>query len=301
MKLSLRNLGQVEQINFLLTNRIPRRAATKLMGWVSRIENRPLTALGIKAWRLLGDDLHLQEAKQQHFKSLHDCFIRELKDGVRPIDAREHVLTSPCDALVGECGTVQNGQVFQAKGFPYELADLIPDPALRAPYLNGQYITLRLQSTMYHRFHAPLDCTVQRIDYLSGDTWNVNPIALKRIERLYARNERAVLPLHVKVGQVCMVPVAAILVASLRLHALKGEGDLRSYFQHRTGSHHRMPCQAQYAKGEEMGYFQHGSTILLFTTPEYQFCPGIETGQRLYMGQPLMFLPSSTHNDSTTP
>ena len=62
-------------------------------------------------------------------------------------------------------------------------------------YRRGQYATLRLTSSMYHRFHAPYDCRVEQVTYISGDTWNVNPIALKRIERLFCKNERAVHPL----------------------------------------------------------------------------------------------------------
>ena len=80
---------------------------------------------------------------------------------------------------------------------------------------------------MYHRFHAPHDCTVLHVTYLSGDTWNVNPIALARVERLFCRNERALLRARLKTGQViALVPVAAILVASLRLHFLHQPGAL---------------------------------------------------------------------------
>ena len=75
---------------------------------------------------------------------------------------------------------------------------------------------------MYHRFHAPHDCTVQRVTYISGDTWNVNPIALRRIEKLFCKNERAVIEARLGNGDLLtIVPVAAILVACIRLHCLK--------------------------------------------------------------------------------
>ena len=93
------------------------------------------------------------------------------------------VLTSPCDAIVGACGTVAGTELLQAKGFPYTLHDLLADPALVEAYRGGTYVTLRLTSSMYHRFHAPHDGTVERVTYISGDTWNVNPIALRRVER----------------------------------------------------------------------------------------------------------------------
>ena len=283
MATALRNLSQHEQINFLLSNRVPRRALTQFMGWYSRIESPWLTRLSLAAWQRFADDLRLDEAEQQEFSSVHACFTRSLKPGMRPVDPRPEVIVSPCDAIVGECGTVAGTTVFQAKGFPYEIGDLIPDPALQERYRDGRYVTLRLKSSMYHRFHAPTDCTVDEVRYISGDTWNVNPVALKRIEKLYCRNERAVVPLGgLHSGSICMVPVAAILVASMKFHCLPDLPDLRS------GGQTRFRCQARYKKGEEMGYFQHGSTIIVFATPEYALAEGIQQGQAIRMGQALM-------------
>jgi phosphatidylserine decarboxylase len=283
MATALRHLSQQEQINFLLSNRIPRRALTQFMGWYSRIESPWLTRLSLTAWQLLADDLRLDEAEQREFSSLHACFTRRLKPGTRPVDPRPEVIVSPCDAIVGECGAVAGTTVFQAKGFPYEIGELIPDTALQERYRDGRYVTLRLKSSMYHRFHAPADCTVDEVRYISGDTWNVNPVALKRIEKLYCRNERAVLPLGgLRGGSICMVPVAAILVASMKFHCLPHLPDLRS------GGQTRFRCQARYRKGEEMGYFQHGSTIIVFATSEYALADGIRQGQAIRMGQALM-------------
>ena len=143
-------------------------------------------------WRLFSD-LDLSDAKRSRFKSLHDCFTRELKDGARPIETDPEVLSSPCDAMVGACGRVEAGSALQAKGFPYPLSDLLGDAELARYYRGGQFATLRLTSSMYHRFHAPYDCRVEQVNYISGDTWNVNPIALRRIERLFCKNERAVI------------------------------------------------------------------------------------------------------------
>jgi len=99
-------------------------------------------------------------------------------------------LVSPCDALVGACGRwLTLGAA--GEGVPYPLLDLLGDADLVRYYQGGQYATLRLTSSMYHRFHAPADCRVEQVNYISGDTWNVNPIALKRVERLFCKNERA--------------------------------------------------------------------------------------------------------------
>lgn len=281
---ALRNLSQQERINFLLTNRIPRRALTLFVGWFSRIESTRLTRLSIALWRIFATDLDLREAETQTYTSLRACFTRRLKPGARPIDPRADIVVSPCDAIVGECGPIAGQTLFQAKGFPYEIGDLMPDPWLQQKFRDGRYVTLRLKSSMYHRFHAPVDCSVDGIEYISGDTWNVNPVALRRIEKLYCRNERAVVPLNQLStgGAVCLVPVAAILVASMRFVGVDQELDLR------YRGPNRIPWRKSFRKGEEMGWFQQGSTIVLFATGNYALCDGIVPGTSIRMGQALL-------------
>jgi phosphatidylserine decarboxylase len=281
MKLIAR-IVQQEDINFLLTNRIPRRLATQIMGWLSRVEQPWVCNVCIALWRLFSD-LDLSEAKKTRFKSLHDCFIRELKDGARPIDPDPRSLVSPCDALVGACGEVEQGSVLQAKGFPYPLRDLLGDEKLVSYYEGGQYATLRLTSSMYHRFHAPAACRVEQVNHISGDTWNVNPIALRRVERLFCKNERAVIRCRLPSGTlITLVPVAAILVASLRLKFL----DLLLHLDYRGPN--VVPCAVALSRGEEMGWFEHGSTIIVFAPRGAALGEGVAAGGRVRMGQALM-------------
>src|SRR5262249_17109949 len=277
-----------EDINFLLTNRIPRAALTRFMGWFSKIETPFVRDLSIGCWKLFSD-LDLSEARKTHFDSLHDCFTRELKEGARPLDPDPGILTSPCDGIIGAAGQVQDGTVLQAKGFPYTVADLVGDPELADRYRNGSYVTVRLTSSMYHRFHAPHDLRVERVTYISGDTWNVNPIALKRIERLFCKNERAAIECRLSgTGQlITLVPVAAILVASIRLRFL----DVRFHLKYRGPN--RIACSAQLGKGEEMGWFEHGSTIIAFAPPGVSLCERWKFGDVIRMGQPLFRLSSS--------
>jgi phosphatidylserine decarboxylase len=277
---------QQEDLNFLLTNRVPRIALTRLMGRFSRIRSPWLTRLSIAVWRLF-TELDLSDAKRQRFESLHDCFTRELVPGARPVDARADILASPCDAIVGACGTVERGQVVQAKGMPYTMAELFGPTQDPSPFEGGRYVTLRLTSAMYHRFHAPHDLALEHVTYLSGDTWNVNPIALARVERLFCRNERAVIRARLLSGghPIALVPVAAILVASIRLHFL----DVLLHLRRRGPN--EMPCDARVAKGQELGWFEHGSTIIVFVPPGFALCDGIGVGTRLRAGQALMRLP----------
>jgi len=290
--LNLQRLVQHEDLNFLLTNRVPRIALTRFMGWFSQIRSPLLCRLSIAVWRLF-TDLDLGEAKQQRFASLHDCFIRELKEGARPIDTDPAVLSSPCDAIVGACGPVAGTTVFQAKGFPYQLRDLFGPSQDTSPFHDGQYVTLRLTSAMYHRFHAPADAEVQHVTHLSGDTWNVNPIALQRVEKLFCRNERAVLRMTLAEGghPLALVPVAAILVASLRLHFV----NLLLHVRYRGPN--EISCRAACRKGDELGWFQHGSTIIVFAPAGFTLADGIQTGSRIRMGQALMRLPAGPAAD----
>jgi phosphatidylserine decarboxylase len=275
-------LVQQEDINFLLTNRIPRELSTRFMGWLSRIEQPWVCGASLALWRLFSD-LDLSDAKTTRFKSVHDCFTRELKDGARPIDPDPRSLVSPCDALVGACGRVDRGMVLQAKGFPYPVAELLADAELAHYYQGGQYATLRLTSTMYHRFHAPADCRVEQVNYISGDTWNVNPIALKRIERLFCKNERAVIRCRLQSGVlITLVPVAAILVASLRLKFL----DVLLHLRYRGPN--IIPCDVPLSRGEEMGWFEHGSTIIVFAPRGAALSESIREGARIRMGQALI-------------
>lgn len=275
-----------EDLNFLLTNRLPRLAATRFMGWFSQIRHPWVAKTSIFVWRLFAD-LDLSDAKRQRFDSLHECFTRELVTGARPIYEDPAWLSSPCDGIVGATGSVVQGQVFQAKGFPYSVCDLFGQSGAASRFEGGTFITLRLTSSMYHRFHAPCDAQVEKVTFHRGDTWNVNPIALKRVERLFCKNERAVIHLKTVDGHpVALAPVAAILVASLRLHFV--EPLLHQRYEGPTD----IACDVSLQKGEEMGWFQHGSTIIVFLPQGFKVAPEITEGKTIRMGQRLAEYPT---------
>ena len=280
------DLLEQEDLNFLLTNRIPRRLLTQFMGWFSQIEQPLVRDISIGLWRFFSN-LDLRDARNTHFRSMHDCFIRQLKDGARPVDRSADILVSPCDAIVGASGTIAGTDLYQVKGFPYSLGELLRDPNLVEAHRDGRYVTLRLTSSMYHRFHAPHDCRVDQVTYISGDTWNVNPIALRRIEKLFCKNERALLrtKLTATGDSVTLVLVAAVLVASIRLHFL----DVLLSLKHRGPN--LIGCNAPFRKGEEMGWFQHGSTVIVLAPRQFSLCDNVREGAIIRVGQPLMQLP----------
>jgi phosphatidylserine decarboxylase len=274
-----------EDLNFLLTNRIPRRLASQFMGVFSKIQHPWVAKSSIFLWRIFSD-LDLSEAKKTKFNSLHECFIRELKEGIRPISNDLDVIASPSDAIVGASGKILGTELIQAKGFPYSLYDLLADDALVNTYKDGLYITLRLTATMYHHFHSPCDGTIQKVTYIYGDTWNVNPIAISRIQKLFCKNERVIIETKMSNGHlITMVPVAAILVASIWLKFinvllhLKYPGPNQIY------------CNVECNKGEDLGWFQHGSTIIVFAPKGFKLSENIQLGQKIKMGEPLMKVP----------
>jgi phosphatidylserine decarboxylase len=296
----LTKIASQEDINFLLSNRLPRRLATTIVGKISKSKNRLICRTSIALWKFFAD-LDLSDAATTDFASMHECFTRALKPGARPFNTSPDVLVSPCDAIVGACGLVEGDRVYQAKGYPYSLTDLIGDAAIAETYRNGQFVTLRLTSSMYHRFHAPYDLLVRGVSYTSGDTWNVNPIALKRVKQLFCKNERAVINCELLPSGVpiLLVPVAAILVASIRLHFCDTEKTLRqlaaseqpqadSRVNQRTV---HIDCQHRLSKGEEMGWFEHGSTIILFVPHGFALAPGLVEGTHIKAGEALLHLP----------
>ncbi|MGB8397972.1 archaetidylserine decarboxylase [Bradyrhizobium sp.] len=281
------SLTQQEDLNFLLTNRIPRAALTRFMGWFSKIENPLIRDFSIAIWRLFSD-LDLSEAKKSEFKSLHDCFTRELRPGLRPADPDPAIVASPSDGIIGAFGRIADTALFQIKGAPYSLLDLLGDPTLVERHRNGRFVTLRLTSGMYHRFHAPDDGRIEMVTLIHGDVWNVNPIALKRVERLFCKNERVVIQTRLASGEaLTLVPVAAILVASIRLHFL----DVTLNAQSRGPV--VFPCATGVRKGDELGWFEHGSTIIVLTPDRFEFCDGVVEGARIRAGEPLLRKPSA--------
>jgi phosphatidylserine decarboxylase len=279
-------MGARDTLNYLVTNRIPRRALTRFMARFSRIEQSFVRDVSLAVWRACSD-LDLSDAKETRFRSVHDCFTRELAPGARAIDPDPAVVTSPCDAIVGACGPIEDATLLQAKHERYPLAELLQSDALAATVHSGCYATLRLTPAMYHRFHAPYDCRVRRITYVAGDLWNVNPPTLARVPQVFCRNERAIVETTLDgAGQrLLLVPVAAILVASIRFRFV----DVRLHL--RYAGPNPVECDAALRKGEEMGWFEHGSTIIVLAPAGFSLARGVAPGTRIRVGAPLLRLP----------
>ena len=204
-----------------------------------------------------------------------------------PIDADPATLVSPCDAIVGACGRVMAGTVLQAKGFPYTLIDLLGDRSAR-----------RAVSQRLVRDAANHADDVSPLPRAARSARGAGDVHLRRhLERLSDRAASASRSCSARTSarffsaawrpttrSITLVPVAAILVASIRLHFL----DVLLHLRYRGPN--LIPCDAPFRKGEEMGWFQHGSTIIVFAPAGVSLSSEVREGQRIRMGQPLFTL-----------
>jgi phosphatidylserine decarboxylase len=291
----IRRLQRQQTLNFWLTNRIPRRWLTRLMGRFSAIESPRLARWSIRLWQLFADDLRLDEAESSDFSSLQACFTRRLKPGARPVCREPGRLTSPCDAVVGAHGRVRDGELLQAKGMVYRLDELVADAALAAAHRDGGFVTLRLKSSMYHRFHAPCAGRIEQLTYVSGEVFNVNPPTLARLQRLFCRNERAVVPIQPDPadypGPVTLVPIAAVLVSSMRFTFVAEPLRLAC-----RGAN-PIACNARFERGDELGWFEHGSTIVMLAGTGLRLADGLAEGRIVRVGQPLLVPDGGSRTD----
>lgn len=270
-----------ENLHFVLTNRIPRMALSSLMARVARIEHPLFTRPALWVWRH-STNLHLEEAELNRFASIQQCFTRGLKEGMRPIDPDANFV-SPCDGILGAHGVVQEGCALQIKGMPYSIAELLGNPELASQCEGYRYITIRITASMYHRLHSPAQAQLLSLKWIAGDCWNVTPITLKRIEKLFCRNHRAVLRMQLANQETfIMVPVAAVLVGAMRMHAI--DRVLSQESMNFTTANFK---SSTVSAGEEMGWFEHGSTVVLLLPPGYTLPPDLQEGSVLKMGQAL--------------
>jgi phosphatidylserine decarboxylase len=274
-----KNLGLLA---FLLSNRIPRLWLGAAFATVSQWRQPWFTALGIWLWRRVGG-LDLSDAKTQRFASLHECFTRELRPGARVFAPGASVFCSPSDGVVGAHGPITGDWLEQFKDSTYSLAELLQNQEAAAALHGGFYLTLRLTPNMYHRFHAPTAITVERLRYISGDAFNVAWSTLSRLPRVFCRNERAVLCCTTSAHEApCyLVPIAAVLVASMRFTFT----DL--HFHPRYRGVEQIEVNQTFERGQTLGWFEHGSTIVILVPKGYALSRSIHLGSNVRAGEAL--------------
>lgn len=281
---------------------LPKNALSRAAGVVARIRwPFGLGRLLVRGFaRMAGADLSEVREPMDHFDSIQSFFVRALAPGARPIDADPEAFVSPCDGAWGQSGRVEQGTLLQVKGQPYSLAALLGSNERAKAFEGGQYATLYLSPRDYHRFHAPCAAEVERVDYVPGRLWPVNRIGLQGVPGLFAENERLCIHLWPRdeagmrlrgAGAVCVVAVGATMVGKTKLTFsnletnVRGRAGAACVFEH---------GEVRLGRGEEMGRFEFGSTLVVLVPPGSVTLELQEPGKVLRMGERIGVIATST-------
>ncbi len=246
----------------------PKQAFSRGMGWASRLPlPRPLRDPIYRsfAWRF-GVDLTELDRPLSEFGRFDEFFCRPLPDGARPIAEAADALISPCDGVLSGYGVATGGMCLHAKGQEYTVAGLLADEAMAERFLGGQFATIYLAPHNYHRVHSPLAGDVIGYRHIPGARYPVNPLSVRTVPRLFMRNERFCTYLRSGCGDVALVMVAATGVGHITVNyepqlATPAGGPDRGACSYERGQ--EKPLQ----RGEELGMFHLGSTVILLFEP----------------------------------
>ncbi len=214
------------------------------------------------------------------FATFNDFFIRELKEGSRPVDPDPRAIVSPADGTLSQAGAVHGNRILQAKGIDYTLEDLLAaDIDLARRFDGGAFATIYLAPYNYHRVHAPVDGELVRAHYVPGDLFSVNSSTADHVPGLFSRNERLNLHFRTAFGPLVVVLVGALNVGSI---STPWSGEIRPRKAGVVETIDLSAASRDVSKGDLLGWFNMGSTVILLL-PEgscswhRDFEPGVTT------------------------
>ncbi|WCE29930.1 archaetidylserine decarboxylase [Vibrio sp. SCSIO 43137] len=266
----------------------PKHAITRLVGLLAEAKLGSFTTaiirLFIKQYKINMDEaLHSDPA---HFKTFNDFFVRELKEGARSISGDASVITHPADACVSQFGKIENGQLIQAKGHTYSAQELLGgDAELYQEFAEGDFATLYLSPSDYHRVHMPCDGTLRQMIYVPGELYSVNPLTADNIPNLFASNERVVCIFDTEFGPMAQVLVGATIVGSIELTWAGTVTPPRGSSVYSWDYPAEGDRAVVFKKGDEMGRFKLGSTVInLFAKDKIRFDSSMALNQKTELG-----------------
>jgi phosphatidylserine decarboxylase len=247
------------RIQYILPKHLLSRMLGKLAAAKAGVVTQVLIKLFIKAFKI-----NMQEAMYEEpsaYNTFNAFFTRELKSGIRPIIEGDDILCQPVDGKVSQYGDIIGDQVFQAKGHNYSVTTLLGGkPELAECFKGGKFVTIYLAPRDYHRIHMPIAGKLTDTLHVPGELFSVNPLTAENVPGLFARNERVVTIFDTSVGKVALVLVGATIVASIEtVWAGNITPPAGKYVQHWQHSQEDISLN----KGEEMGRFKLGSTVVL--------------------------------------
>ena len=265
---------------------LPKQALTTLAGKFASARLGGLTTSVIR-WFVGRYNVNMGEAANPDiasYASFNDFFTRALKDGARPL--ADAALVCPVDGAISQFGPIAKDQVFQAKGHSYSTTALVGgDAALGARFENGHFATLYLSPRDYHRIHMPCAGTLTRMIHVPGELFSVNPTTARGVPGLFARNERVVCVFESAQGPFVLVLVGATIVGSM---ATVWHGQVNPPRPGTLRQWDYAPGQVSLQKGEEMGRFLLGSTVvMLFPQGPLQFNPQWAPARPIQLGEAM--------------
>ncbi|QTM00768.1 archaetidylserine decarboxylase [Mannheimia sp. ZY171111] len=281
----------LQRVKIALHYLLPQLAITRAAGWLAEQKWGIVTHFIIKlfAKQYKVDLSEAAKTEPSDYATFNEFFIRELKEGARPINNELNTLCLPADGKVSESGEISDDRLLQAKGHHFTLAALLAnDEEMAAKFKNGTFITTYLSPSDYHRVHMPYDATLRKMIYVPGELYSVNPFLAEHVPNLFARNERVICEFDTAFGPMIQILVGATITASMST-VWAGvinppRADEVVIWNYDTDGEKAIKLQ----KGEEMGAFRLGSTVInLFPKGKINLNPALITGTKTRMGEEL--------------
>ena len=263
-------------------SRLVGKLAAAKMGWLTT----KLISMFIKAYGINMNEAKLKKASD--FDTFNNFFTRELEEGARTIDNDESTICYPVDGAISQQGDIIDGQLIQAKGFNYSVTSLLGgDEKTAAPFQGGKFSCIYLAPKDYHRIHMPMAATLREMIYVPGELFSVNPLTARNVPDLFARNERVVAIFDTEMGELAMVLVGATIVASIETTwagtvTPPAGKDIFRWQYPKDGAD-----AITFNKGDEMGRFKLGSTVVSTFAPKMldDFAPDAGPGTVTRLGE----------------
>ena len=282
----------LDSIKIKLQYLLPKQGLTRLAGWGAEKRAATLTHWVIKAFaRFYSVDM--KEAQNPDIKSyatFNEFFVRPLRDGARPVVSGLDMLCLPADGAVSQLGAITDGKLFQAKGHFYSLEALLAgNYQLAEQFKDGQFATIYLAPRDYHRVHMPCDGVLREMIYVPGDLFSVNHLTAQNVPNLFARNERVICLFDTEFGPMAQILVGATIVGSIETVwagtiTPPREGVIKRW----TWPAGESEGSVALLKGQEMGRFKLGSTVInLFAPGKVNLAEQLQSLSVTKIGEPL--------------
>ncbi|MED7789539.1 archaetidylserine decarboxylase [Francisella sp. 19X1-34] len=271
-------------LQYLLPHGLTSRLVSNLAESKNKAIKNYLINLAIKKFKINIDEA--KETDPNNYLSFNDFFTRELKNGVRPINTDPTIITSPADGVLSEFGNIENGTLIQAKGKSFTLESLIANNS-HSDFT--KFATIYLSPKDYHRVHMPIDGKLTKMVYIPGKLYSVNKLTTSKIDNLFAKNERLVCYFDTQIGEVAVIFVGALLVAGIET-VWHGKVAPSYYKDIQTWDYSSDNYNIEFKKGDTIGWFNYGSTVIVLTPGEKVSFNFEENNSNINVNQDLAFI-----------